>query len=665
MQRELLNIKAQEFGQEIGEMTLKTEEFKSVLVALLPSFPVFSGMILDIGESSDQSAKGTRRLRNEVESLKDAFTGDIGERFFKGLFSSIGDQITSGAGMSEIFSNVGKQISQQIAKGVASSATTAFGSFAGAAIGTGAGMIIGAVAQGWIDHLTRGETAQKLKLAADQMRTQLFEQVAGGNQQLFVDMLERAGLAQRQITAVMEGSTPDILAQAWESAARALQKYTTELKGLDKMAAGATLIGQSLGMSLQKSMDEQTKPFKAMQEAAIEAMKKAGASSDDIQKQMAEFAEQNKNRVFTATEDQIAQYNRLGTIVGGTIANMVGRTGDFIGAILANKDAIEQLILAQEKFGLAGDATSAATQQVIEMYKTITDNEDVFLSVQGVTQSLIGMSDAMLTSTGLANAFGQELSASFNTLIERGVSAEVAMASMAPALQRLWELQKEGKVVLDETTMAMLKQAEEQGVVGENMRNVNEQILDVLTQIRDMFSDEIPRAVPRTTAAVQNGSNAQQRAAAATQRAWTEAADQTATTWRGTTEGMVRSNDSAMDRMKRKWDTIPRHIPVEIDWKIPPLELPQPDPIEVPVEFEMPEGTKPWEEDYKGRPPGTPGSGATYGAAMSAAPGATMEGGRGTQTIVVERDGQRDLQFTAENLPDYVRIRAGNTVLGV
>jgi hypothetical protein len=661
MRTELALIKAQSMGKELGDMIQKTDEFRMVLLALLPAFPGLAAAITQAGDDSETASKKTRRFRDEIESLKDAFTGDVGERFFKGLFSSIGDQIASGTKMSDVFQNAGKMISQQIAKGVAANAAASFGSFAGAAIGMGAGLVLGAVAQGIVDYINRGETAAKMREAADQMRTQIFGSVAGGNQALFQDMLERAGQTAREINVIMESGDPEQLARTWDGAARALQQYNNELKGLQQMSGGANLMGQSLTMKLDKSKAEQEKPFLAMQEAAINAMKEAGAAQEAIDAQLAAFAEQNKNRVFTATEEQIGQYNRLGTIVGGTIANMAGRTGDLIGAVLASKDAIQQLLDAQKNFGL-GEQTNAATQQVLELYRSITENEDVVLSIQGVTQGLTGMSDAMLQNGTLANAFGQQMAADLEELQKRGVDTATAFAMAAPGLQRLWELQKEGKVALDETTTAMLKQAEEQGVVGENMRNVNEQILDVLTQIRDMFSDEIPRAVPRTTAAVQNGANAQQRAAGATQRAWREAAEQTATSWSGTQEEMIRLNDDAVEHIREKLRNIPSQFPIDVDWKVPRLELPDPDPYQVPVEFELPEDRKPWDEQYPGRayPQSDP-----YTAAATTAPGGAMEGGRGAQTIIVERDGQRDLQYTAENLPDYVRIRAGNTVLGV
>jgi TP901 family phage tail tape measure protein len=663
MMVEFRNLKADEAADELGKMVYATEEFKAVLIALTPLIPGFAGLVTDVGEASEGSEKKVRKFRGEVESLKGAFTGEAGARFFENLVGNLTASIGNGDSKLQVFQQVGQSIVNQISKGIAANAASSIGGIAGSLAGAGAGMVLGLAFTEAMWHITRGDQERKMAEAADKMRTQIFGQVANGSKQLFEQMLQRAGQTAREIQVIMETGDPEQLSRTWDGAARALQEYNNELKGLERMASGAGMIGQSFGMKMDKSKEAQSKPFEEMQKAAIEAMKAAGAAQSEIDAQLAAFAEQNKNRVYTATEEQITQYNRLGTIVGGTIANLAGRTGDLVGATLANKDAILELLEAQKTFGLEG-VTTGATQTVIDLYKTIIENEDVMLSLQGTTQGLTGMSDAMLQNTELANAFGNQLAEDLAELQARGVDTAQAFAMAAPALQRLWELQKEGKVALDETTTAMLAQAEQQGVVGDQMRDVNEQILDVLTQIRDMFSDEIPRAVPRTTEAVRTGATAQQRAAAQTATAWTDSGRDMSEGIRRSYDNMVRDGGTAVDRMKEKLKGLPTQFPIDVEWNIEELILPDPGTLEVPVEFEMGEGRSPWDEQFPGSG-GMPPRNPAYDTAGAMAPAGAMEGGRGTQTIILERDGQKDLQFTAENLPDYVRIRAGNTVLGV
>jgi hypothetical protein len=108
----------------------------------------------------------------------------------------------------------------------------------------------------------------------------------------------------------------------------------------------------------------------------------------------------------------------------------------------------------------------------------------------------------MKVNGDLALAFGQELAANFQTLTDRGVDTTMALALMQPQLQQLWELQKEGKLVTDEATQSMLDQAEAQGLVGEQMKDVNEKILDVLLAIGEALGATIPESTRKFAKAV-------------------------------------------------------------------------------------------------------------------------------------------------------------------
>jgi hypothetical protein len=118
--------------------------------------------------------------------------------------------------------------------------------------------------------------------------------------------------------------------------------------------------------------------------------------------------------------------------------------------------------------------------------------------IQGLGQVMTGLGDALVSNSALASTFGGELAAQFQILTDRGVDANVALASMAPQLQELWELSEQGTITVDETTQALLNQAEAQGIVGQSMKDANEQILDVLVEIRDLFAEAIPGAIART-----------------------------------------------------------------------------------------------------------------------------------------------------------------------
>ena len=74
----------------------------------------------------------------------------------------------------------------------------------------------------------------------------------------------------------------------------------------------------------------------------------------------------------------------------------------------------------------------------------------------------------------------------------------MVLAAMGPQLQELWELAKRGKVVVDETTQALLDQAEAQGIVGEDDDGCQQQMLAVLAEIQDLFANALPGAIDKT-----------------------------------------------------------------------------------------------------------------------------------------------------------------------
>jgi hypothetical protein len=64
-----------------------------------------------------------------------------------------------------------------------------------------------------------------------------------------------------------------------------------------------------------------------------------------------------------------------------------------------------------------------------------------------------------------------------------------------PVLQALWEDQQKYGAVTDDTTASLLQQAEEQGIVGEKQKDVQNKILDVLMSIATVFGATLPDSV--------------------------------------------------------------------------------------------------------------------------------------------------------------------------
>jgi hypothetical protein len=190
-----------------------------------------------------------------------------------------------------------------------------------------------------------------------------------------------------------------------------------------------------------------------------------------------------------AIKGSAEEFERLGVLASGIFARQVKETGDVISAIGAIGPSLELLAGAQASLGVEASGTFGKLLRFREIVET---NKPVADSLSALNQIVRGLAEAGgLTREELA-AVGQDAAAQFAALQTGGASANEALALMAPTLQVLWEQQKKLGGTTDETTAALLRQAEEQGVVGARQQDVNQQILDVLLSIADVFGAKLP-----------------------------------------------------------------------------------------------------------------------------------------------------------------------------
>jgi TP901 family phage tail tape measure protein len=206
-----------------------------------------------------------------------------------------------------------------------------------------------------------------------------------------------------------------------------------------------------------------------------------------------------------------AEFERLGIFVTATFAAMVTETGDAIGAIRQLGPAFQTLKDGVEDFGLTSTAT---IDQLISSFNLINDETfgPILESIQTTGKIFTSLQSAGYLTAELFQTVSDDIGASFRELEAKGGDVAKAMALSQPVLQRLWEAQKKFGTATDETTAALLRQAEEQGLVGEHMRDVNQQILHVLIAIADVFGAEIPDALREMSSAATDAAEEMQNA---------------------------------------------------------------------------------------------------------------------------------------------------------
>ena len=182
---------------------------------------------------------------------------------------------------------------------------------------------------------------------------------------------------------------------------------------------------------------------------------------------------------------------RIGTYAAATFAGVLKETGDLNAAMAAVGPTLDMLAEAQNQFGFQ---TGETLGKLLEFRKVVKVNEDVATSLSGIQQILKGLRDASALTQELFSTLGADVSSQVDTLLRRGVDPTQAMLMAQPALQQLYETQKNTGFVLDANTQRLLDQAKAQGLVGDQFQSVQQKMLDVLIAIARALEADLPAA---------------------------------------------------------------------------------------------------------------------------------------------------------------------------
>lgn len=208
--------------------------------------------------------------------------------------------------------------------------------------------------------------------------------------------------------------------------------------------------------------------------------------------------DQATGKVMALGEAGQKEFDRLAIYATAAFAATVKETGNLGAALDAIEPTLAKLVEGQKLFGFEGNET---INKLLGFREVVNANRDVFDALAANTKMMEGFGAAGVMTRGLFNTFAEDAAAQYEKLTGRGVDANDALVAMAPTLQELYEGQKKYGGVTDETTAKLIEQAKEQGLVGDHMMGVNEQILqatlDISSAIKDLAAamrGELPSA---------------------------------------------------------------------------------------------------------------------------------------------------------------------------
>lgn len=163
------------------------------------------------------------------------------------------------------------------------------------------------------------------------------------------------------------------------------------------------------------------------------------------------------------------------------------------------RGAIEQIgpifLTLQEQMAAAGFSGSEAFTQILSDVQafTVEGVAQATTAVDGLNMTLEGLYNSTLLNaesfTGLSRAMTDEIEVARQALIAQGKDGDAALRLNAAGLQTIWELQKQFGWAVDESTQAMLDQAEAQGLIGASFQDTNRQMLDALQTMAGVLED--------------------------------------------------------------------------------------------------------------------------------------------------------------------------------
>lgn len=159
-------------------------------------------------------------------------------------------------------------------------------------------------------------------------------------------------------------------------------------------------------------------------------------------------------------------------------------------------DTLGPMILAfQEQMTAAGLTGGDAFQGMLDYVRAfeVEGVAQATTAVDGLNMTLEGLYNATLLNaesfTGLSRAMTDEIEVARQALIAQGQDGDKALQLNAAGLQTIWELQKQFGWAVDESTQAMLDQAEAQGLIGSEFQDTNKQMLDAMLAMTDVLRD--------------------------------------------------------------------------------------------------------------------------------------------------------------------------------
>jgi hypothetical protein len=269
--------------------------------------------------------------------------------------------------------------------------------------------------------------------------------------------------------------------------------------GMEKLKSLAESLGVSIGNAFSTTKPAQFKSFVDSLNTALEKQKNTLEGIGKI------------TEGTNARAKNVSTQGDVDVVGAGAIASFGLQIQNGVSALTAFATLQPAITAIQGAMTGTNIAVSESVTKFLQLGSVLEANRVPFENLAADGQIMQGMMQGNIRDFDLFRAIAADIGVQLQGMIDRGVPTAQVFALAQPQLQALWEAQQKWHFELDGTTQALLNQAVTQGFVGESMKSINQQILDVLVAIGHVLGADIPNALaslPQAAANAANGMNA-------------------------------------------------------------------------------------------------------------------------------------------------------------
>jgi hypothetical protein len=272
----------------------------------------------------------------------------------------------------------------------------------------------------------------------------------------------------------------------------AMDAHKNMLAGIDQVLSGVNARSSVFGETLKTASEKHAS-------ALADRMKTLGI--DPTSDQGKALTTQSQAQFSTGHQ---AEFDRIGAMAVSSFGMQMQIGGSAIAALTAMAPTLAVLTEAQKQFNFAASET---TQKLLDISTAVEANRPAFQALEADGQIVRGMLQGNLMNLSLFKAVSSDITSQIGSIVANGIPMSQALALSQPQLQGLWEAQQKFGFETDEATKALLEQATTQGIVGPQMKSVNDKILDVLLAIGKVLGADIPQALAGLPGAAQSAAD--------------------------------------------------------------------------------------------------------------------------------------------------------------